>query len=165
MQGIVQKEFVPPGQTVNGKFYYEVLKRLREGIRRKRPDRWKNNNWFIHHDNAPAHTSLVIGQFLTPRNITVIPPIRLTSPPATFSYSPRWNYCRKGVVLALLRRSTQNRRRLSTHSHLRTPRDASNHGKHAGIAVYMPKGTTSEAVESWSYSKKLFYGQIPRNFW
>jgi hypothetical protein len=37
MQGIVHKEFVPPGQTVNGKFYREVLKWLRKGIRRKRP--------------------------------------------------------------------------------------------------------------------------------
>jgi len=44
IQGIVHKELVPPGQTVNGKFYCEVLKRLREGIRRKRPDKWKKNN-------------------------------------------------------------------------------------------------------------------------
>jgi len=34
-------------------------------------------------------------------------------------------------------------------THLRTSRDAWNHGKHAGIAVYMPKGTTSkETVET-----------------
>ena len=59
IQGIEHKEFVPPGQTVNGKFYCEVLKRLREGIRRKHPDKWKKNNWFLHHDNVPAHTSLV----------------------------------------------------------------------------------------------------------
>ena len=26
------KEFVPPGQTVNGKFYCEVLRRLRENV-------------------------------------------------------------------------------------------------------------------------------------
>jgi hypothetical protein len=91
IQGIAHKDFLPPGQTVNGKFYCEVLKRLREGIRRKRPDKWKNNNWFLHHDNAPTHTSLVVRQFLTSKNITVIPhpTIRLTSPPATFSYSPR----------------------------------------------------------------------------
>jgi hypothetical protein len=44
IQGIVHKEFLPPGQTVNGRFYCEVLKRLREGIRRKRPDKWKKNN-------------------------------------------------------------------------------------------------------------------------
>jgi hypothetical protein len=80
-----------PRQTVNGKFYCEVLKRLREGIRRKRPDKWKNYNWFLHYDNAPAHKSLVVRQFLTSKNITVIlhPRIRLTSPPATISDSPR----------------------------------------------------------------------------
>jgi hypothetical protein len=137
------------------------LKRLREGIQRKRPDKWKKNNWFLHHDNAPAHTSFVARQFLTSKNITVTPhtpPIRLTLPPATFSYSPRWNYGWKGVTLTWLRSSTQERKRLSTHSHLRTSRDAWNHGKHAGIAVYMSKWTTSkEIVETRSYSKKLFF--------
>jgi hypothetical protein len=120
------------------------LERLREGIRLKRPNKWKNNNWFLRHDNAPAHTSVFVRQFLTSKNITVIPhphpPIRLTSPPATFFYSTRWNYGWKGAVLTRLRRCTQNRKRLSTHSHFRTSRDAWNHGKHAGIAVYMPKG-------------------------
>ena len=74
IQGIVHKVFIPPGQTVNGTFYCEVSKRLWEGIRRKRPDKWKKNSWFLHNDNAPAHTSLVVRQFLTSKNITVIPP-------------------------------------------------------------------------------------------
>jgi len=39
IQDIVHKEFVPPGQTVNGKFYCEISKWLRDGIRRKRPDK------------------------------------------------------------------------------------------------------------------------------
>jgi hypothetical protein len=60
------------------------LKQLREGIRRKCPDKWKKNNWFLHHDNTPVHTSLIVWQFLTSENITVIPhphtPTRLTSP-------------------------------------------------------------------------------------
>ena len=86
IQGIVHKEFIPPDQTVNGKFYCEVLKWLREGIWHKHPDKWKKNNWFLHHDNASAHTSLV-RQFLASKSITVIPhpAINLTSPPATFS--------------------------------------------------------------------------------
>jgi len=78
IQGIVHKEFIPPGQTVNGKFYCEVFKRLREGIRCKHPDKWKKNNWFLHHDNMPAHTSLV-RQFLTSKNITVIPHLHYSS--------------------------------------------------------------------------------------
>jgi len=37
-KGIFHKEFVPPGQTVNDAFYVEVLRRLQENVRRKRPD-------------------------------------------------------------------------------------------------------------------------------
>jgi hypothetical protein len=96
IQGIVHKEFVPPGQTVNGKFYCEVLKWLREGIRRKRPDKWKKNNWFLHHDNVPAHTSL-IRQFLTSKNITVIPTPHLPDlAPCDFFLFPKVKLWLKG---------------------------------------------------------------------
>jgi len=40
----------------------------------------KNNNWFLHYDNAPAHTSLVFRQFLTSKNITVISPPQVAWP-------------------------------------------------------------------------------------
>ena len=138
-----------------------------EGIRRKRPDKWKNNNWFLHHDKAPTHTSLAVQQFLNSKNITAIPHtlICLTSPSAPFSYFPSWNYGWKGDILTKLRRSIQNRKRLSTHSHLGTSSDAWNHGKHAGIAVYMPKGTTSkETVETRNYRKKFFMVKFPEFF-
>jgi len=36
-EGIVHKEFVPPGK-MNGKFYCDILRRLRENNWRKRPD-------------------------------------------------------------------------------------------------------------------------------
>jgi len=36
-QGIVHKEFVPPGKTVNQTFYREVLERLRKRVARVRP--------------------------------------------------------------------------------------------------------------------------------
>jgi hypothetical protein len=60
----------------------------------------------------------------------------------------------------------QNRKRLSTHSHLRTYRDARNYGKHAEIAVCMPKETTSkETVETRSYGKKNFFLSNYPTFW
>ena len=65
--------FVPRGETVNKEFYLNVLKRLREAVRRKRPEAWTNNTWMLHHDNAPAHASLVIREFFTKHETTVVP--------------------------------------------------------------------------------------------
>ena len=73
IQVIVHKEFVPPGQTVNGKFHCEVLRQLRENVKHKRPEMWKNGNWLLHHGNAAAHTSLVVREFLTKKNMTTVP--------------------------------------------------------------------------------------------
>jgi len=72
-KGIVHKEFVPPGQTVNAAFYVEVLRHLPENARRKWPDQWQNNTWLLHHDNAPAHAALLTRCFLTDNNMTVVP--------------------------------------------------------------------------------------------
>ena len=38
IRGTVHYEFVQTGQTVNQVYYLEVLKRLREKVRRKRPE-------------------------------------------------------------------------------------------------------------------------------
>ncbi|CAH1113610.1 unnamed protein product, partial [Psylliodes chrysocephalus] len=53
-------------------FYIEVLKRLCQIVSRVRPELAKNG-WVLHHDNAPAHTSLKVQQILTIRNITTFP--------------------------------------------------------------------------------------------
>jgi len=46
---------------------------MRENVRRKWPGMWKNVDWLLHHDNAPAHTSLVVREFLTKNNMTTVP--------------------------------------------------------------------------------------------
>jgi hypothetical protein len=71
-KGIMHKEFVPPGQTVSGKFYCDVLRWQREYIQRKRPDKWCNNSWDLHHDTL-AHAPLIVQQFLASTKVTVIP--------------------------------------------------------------------------------------------
>jgi len=63
IRGIVHYEFVPTAQTVNQVYYLEVLKRLREKVRRKRPEIFANNLRFLHHDNAPVHTALSVREF------------------------------------------------------------------------------------------------------
>jgi hypothetical protein len=45
-------------------YYLDVVKRLREKVRRKRPELFANNSWILHHDNAPAHTERPVREFL-----------------------------------------------------------------------------------------------------
>jgi hypothetical protein len=45
------------GQTVNQRFYLQVLKRLTLAVSRKRPQKRAAGAWALHHDNAPAHTA------------------------------------------------------------------------------------------------------------
>ena len=97
-RGIVRKEFVPPGQTVNHAFYKDVLERLWKEVQRV----WRDNadDWVLQHDNAPAHTALSIREFLAKKNIPVLP-----HPP----YSPdlalwdfylflSWNQSRRVII-------------------------------------------------------------------
>ncbi|CAK9799629.1 Mariner Mos1 transposase [Anthophora quadrimaculata] len=70
---VVHSEFLPPGLTVNKEYYVSVLKRLRENVRRKRSELWRNNSWFLHHDNAPAHTSHLVRDYLTKNNVNTVP--------------------------------------------------------------------------------------------
>ena len=62
--GIVHRVFVSPGHTVNQKFYLNVLKRLRESLRRNHVEKWGNGYWFLHHDNALPKTAFSVQQFL-----------------------------------------------------------------------------------------------------
>ena len=89
--GVVHQKFLPQGRTVNKEYYHEVMRRLRKAIRKKRPELWKNNSWLLHHDNAPAHSSLLVRNFLV-KNYTVIMPQPPFSPdlaPCDFFLFPR----------------------------------------------------------------------------
>jgi len=87
-QGIVHREFVPPGQTVNQTFYWEVLERLRKMVTRVRSGIART--WMLHHDNAPCHMAVSINEFLAEKSIPVVlqPPIRRISVPVISFYSP-----------------------------------------------------------------------------
>jgi transposase len=96
-EGSVHQEFVPPGQTVNQHYYLEVWKRLREQVHRKRPERWRNQDWVLHHDNAPAHTALSVQRFLAAKNMAVVPhpPYSPHLTPCDFFLFPRMKSKRK----------------------------------------------------------------------
>ena len=65
-KGIVQKESVPPSQTVNAAFYVEVLKRLRENVRNDATRSVAEQHMAtppLHHNNAPSHAALLTRRF------------------------------------------------------------------------------------------------------
>ena len=72
-RGVVHYEFLPTGQTVNKEYYLSVMRRLREAIRKKRKNLWEDNSWFLHHDNAPAHTALIIRDHFAKNSTHIVP--------------------------------------------------------------------------------------------
>jgi hypothetical protein len=56
---IVRHEFVPRGRSIIAAYYIEVLTRLRENVRRRQPQKWKDG-WILHHDNAPSHMAMAV---------------------------------------------------------------------------------------------------------
>ena len=75
-EGVVHYEFAPRGQTINKGYYVKVLKRLRDAVRKKRPHFWSSSDSLLHHDNAPAHSSNLVQQFLAKQKI-----VQLRQPP------------------------------------------------------------------------------------
>jgi heme oxygenase len=52
--------------------YTEIHRRLRGVVRRKRLEKWRTNSWFLLHDNAPAHRSVSVNDFLAKNHVTTL---------------------------------------------------------------------------------------------
>jgi len=97
-EGVVHHEYAPQGCTINKEYYLEVIKRLRDAVRRKRPHLWKSGNWLLQHDNALAHSSHLIQEFLTKHSIVQLHQL-LYSPdiaPCDFWLFPKLKHPLKG---------------------------------------------------------------------
>jgi hypothetical protein len=66
-EGVVHKEFVPKGKTVNAEFYKAVMDRPLKRIQLVRPAAFCSRDFFLLHDTAPAHKAASVCQFLTPQ--------------------------------------------------------------------------------------------------
>jgi len=62
-QGVVHKEFISDGKTVNAEFYKEVMDRLLKRIQRVRPAVFCSRDFFLLHDSLPAHNAASVCQF------------------------------------------------------------------------------------------------------
>jgi len=65
-QGAVHKEFVPEGKTVNVEFYKAAMDRLLKCIHRVHPAAFCCRDFFLLHNNAPAHKAASVCQFWPP---------------------------------------------------------------------------------------------------
>jgi histone-lysine N-methyltransferase SETMAR len=97
-QGVIHREFVPEGQTVNGQFYLGVMERLLKRIRLVRPEFHNSKEWFLLHDNALAHTASVVVRFLARKQVTVLqhPSCSPDLAPADFFLFPKLKSQLKG---------------------------------------------------------------------
>jgi histone-lysine N-methyltransferase SETMAR len=51
--------------------YTDILRRLGEAVRRKRPKKWSTNIWFLLH-NVPTHLSVLVKDFLEKKKMTTL---------------------------------------------------------------------------------------------
>ena len=95
-QGVVNKEFVPQGQTANKQYYREVLERLRNKVHLVRPE--IVGTWMLHHDNAPCHTAISVNEVLAKKGISVVqqPPYSPDLNPCDFFLFPKLKFHLKG---------------------------------------------------------------------
>jgi hypothetical protein len=45
--------------------YIDILRRLRDTVRRKHPEKLRTDNWFLPHDNAPAYRPILVKDFFS----------------------------------------------------------------------------------------------------
>lgn len=97
-KGIVHKEFIPSGQTVNGQYYLTILDRLWKRVHRIRPEYRQPGSWSLLHDNAPAHKCVAVRKFLCDKQITVVdhPPYSPDLAPCDFYLFPKLKIFLKG---------------------------------------------------------------------
>jgi [histone H3]-lysine36 N-dimethyltransferase SETMAR len=98
-RGVVHHEYAPQDQTINKEYYQTVLRRLRDAVRRKRPDLWATRTWSLHQDNAPAHSSHLIQNFLAKQSTPLVrqPPYSPDMAPCDFWLFPKLKTPLKGT--------------------------------------------------------------------
>ena len=89
-QGVIHKEFVPEGETVNAVYYKGAMDRLLNRIQRVRLGTCESGDWFLLH-NAPSLNVTIIKQFLAQQKVTVLdhPPYLPDLAPADYFLFPK----------------------------------------------------------------------------
>jgi len=78
--------------------YSDIHRHLGVAVRRKRPEKWRANSWFLLPDNAPTHRSVLVKEVLAKSNVATLehPPYSPDLSPADFYLFPRLKSALKG---------------------------------------------------------------------
>ena len=104
IDGLVHHEYVPRGQAVNKEFYKTFLQRLRDAVRRRHTEKWRSNNWILHHDNAPAMAATTNEFLAKQHSVALTLPTSWTLLCVTSSCSHIWRKQWKVTNLITLKR-------------------------------------------------------------
>jgi hypothetical protein len=84
-KGLIYTNFVPKGETVNATYIRTALTRFLKVFRQKRPI-MAEQEWWLHWDSAPVHTTATVTDFLASKGVKTVPhpPYLLDLAPADF---------------------------------------------------------------------------------
>jgi hypothetical protein len=72
-KGLVYTHIMPEETAINTNYILVVLGKFMVHLRKKRPEMTKGS-WFFHWDNSPVHTAAVVKNWLTAKEIQLLPP-------------------------------------------------------------------------------------------
>jgi len=81
--------------TERREIHIDILRRIGDADRTKRPEKWRTNSWFFLHDNAPAQRSLLVKDFLAKNSVTT-----LEHPPYSPDLAPLDFYLLQRIISA-----------------------------------------------------------------
>jgi transposase len=91
---------------VNKDMYIDIIHLLRGAVGKKRRETWRINSWFLLHDNAPAHRSVLVKVFffLAKSSVTTLenPPYPSDMAPTDFYLFARLKSALKSSTFVML---------------------------------------------------------------
>ena len=89
-KGVIHIDYLPHGTTMNGKYYANLLKQVRQSIKEKRRGKIRRGI-MLHQDNAPVHTSRVAKDAVRECGYELLPhpPYSPDPAPSDFHLFPR----------------------------------------------------------------------------
>ncbi len=70
-KGLIYTNYVPRGTTVNANYIVEALGNFMKILKKKRPI-MAAGDWFLHWDNAPIQTTVIVTDWLVARRIQLL---------------------------------------------------------------------------------------------